>query len=85
MVIKKIVKKPTFNVTQHVKNLLQELDSANPNNHNAAYVKELRNRVLLQKTKNKYLVRDYDDMSRILIPPMTDRKQFEQLLIHMLR
>lgn len=68
-----------------MKNLLRELDSAKPNNHNAAYVKEQRKRILLQKTKNKYLVRAYDDMNQILIPPMTDRKQFEQLLIHMLR
>lgn len=85
LVKKKLVKKPKFNVTKYVKNLLKELDSTKPNVRNAAYLKEPMNKTLLQKTGSKYLVRDYYDMNKILIPPMTDRKQFEQSLIHMLQ
>ena len=83
---KKLVKKTQkFSVIQHAKKLLKELDSTKPNARNAAYVKDPRYRIIYQKTGSKYLARNYDDMNQILIPPTTDRKLFEDLMIFIMK
>lgn len=77
----KLLRKPKkINVLQHAKKLLKELDSTKPNARNAAYVKDVRHRLILQKSGDRYLVRDYDNMNQILIQPMKNRDVFEYKL-----